>query len=99
MSAPNITIDDVPLFNAGRELPRAKSTHRPKKPAKLGIRAERTLERYRAAYRRVYGITPEIKVSGKWFLVKGSSYRVTQPRLRELAEQLEYRAGPENQED
>ena len=99
MPTPHITIDYVPLVNTASKLPRQKSTPRPKKPAKLGIRAERTLERYRAAYRRVYGITPEIKVSGKWFLVKGASYRVTQPRLRELAEQLEYRAGPENQED
>lgn len=80
----NITIDDI-----GAIIPRQRKHKAPK----LGLLAKKTLDRYRKAYKRVYGIYPEVKFDGTWFRIKGERLGVKRMRLKELAEQLEYRAG------
>ncbi len=80
----SFTIDNI--GDIGR---RARKEARPK----LGLLAKRTLERYKKAYRRVYGVPPEVRFDGVWYRVKGQSAGVKRMRLKEMAEQLEYRAG------
>ena len=54
---------------------------------------KRTIERYRGAYKTAYGVTPTVEREGIWIKVQGMSSRVSIRRLRELADQLHYRAG------
>jgi hypothetical protein len=52
------------------------------------------IERHQEAYKRVYGVRPEIKVKGKWYYVHGAQSGVDRNRLKAMTQQLEYRAGP-----
>lgn len=93
-----ITIDEVGTYtptmfdNVPRKiiLPKIQRKHTQKT---LNKAQRATIERYQAAYKLVYGVRPEVKVEGKWYRVHGSSAGVTRNRLKELATQLEYRAG------
>ena len=48
---------------------------------------------YREAYRKVYGILPEVKFDGQWYRIKGQVAGVNLKRLKEMTSQLEYRSG------
>lgn len=66
---------------------------RKRKAKALSKMERRTVDRYRDAYRRVYGIKPDITKEGKWYRVHGQTNGVNRARLLEMARQLEYRAG------
>ena len=69
-----------------------KST-RATKPKTLTRFQERTIKQYKAAYKAVYGILPTITFDGTWIRIQGQVQGVKRKRLKEMAEQLEYRAG------
>ena len=48
---------------------------------------------YREAYRKVYGVLPEVKFDGQWYRIKGQVAGVKLNRLKEMTKQLEYRSG------
>ena len=48
---------------------------------------------YREAYRKVYGVLPEVKFDGQWYRIKGQVAGVNLKRLKEMTSQLEYRSG------
>ena len=73
-------IDDVVSIARARKLP-------VKKPAAQAV------HNYREAYRKVYGILPEVKFDGQWYRVKGQTLGVNLKRLKEMTTQLEYRNG------
>lgn len=79
----------ITVENIGAIIP----VQRKHKEKPLGTLAKRTIDRYKAAYKRVYGVSPEITVDGKWYRIKGFSAGVSRMRLKEMAQQLEYRAG------
>ena len=60
---------------------------------RMTVAQDKTLERYKAAYQRVYGIPPEVSFSHPWFTIMGHNDRVSRERLKEMAQQLEFRAG------
>ena len=55
--------------------------------------ARAVVDAYKDAYRRVYGVPPEVKFDGTWYRITGHSAGVTAKRLKEMAQQLRYRAG------
>jgi hypothetical protein len=57
------------------------------------LTVKHTVKRYAAAYKAVYGVEPTVDIQGEWIRVRGLPDRVKRTRLKELAEQLEYRAG------
>ena len=75
-----LIIDEVVSIARARKLP-------VKKPAAQAI------HNYREAYRKVYGILPEVKFDGQWYRIKGQSLGVKLRRLKEMTSQLEYRSG------
>lgn len=90
-----VTIETVPISEAFTiKLPRKKKKAK-QKP--LTPMAKRIVERYKDAYKRVYGVRPEVKVDGKWFRITGHDSGVNRKRLLEMARQLEYRAGSDGQ--
>lgn len=68
-------------------LPSEAKKHRPD----AGL--QRILDRYSAAYKRVYGVKPVVEYDNPWVKIKGLAQRVSRQRLLELTKQLEYRAG------
>jgi hypothetical protein len=95
----DITIDEVGTYtptmfdNVPRKLilPKIQRKHTQKQ---LNKTQKKTIERYQEAYKRVYGVRPEIKVQGKWYRIHGHTAGVDRNRLNTMAQQLEYRAGP-----
>ena len=75
-----LIIDEVVSIARARKLP-------VKKPAAQAV------HNYREAYRKVYGILPEVKFDGQWYRVKGQTAGVKLKRLKEMTAQLEYRNG------
>ena len=75
-----LVIDDVVSIARARKLP-------VKKPAAQAV------HNYREAYRKVYGILPEVKFDGQWYRIKGQVAGVKLRRLKEMTSQLEYRSG------
>ncbi len=65
----------------------------PANPNRITPALRNLIERYAEAYKRVYGIRPEVKWENPWFKIAGSSARVSRSRLLELTRQLEYRIG------
>jgi hypothetical protein len=51
------------------------------------------MERYSEAYKRVYGVPPELSFSAPWISIHGQSQRVKLARLKEMTKQLRYRGG------
>ena len=75
-----ITIDDVPLPTEARKHKIDKST-------------KRVIDRYNAAYKKLYGVPAHVEYTAPWIKVSGHGARITKARLLEMARQLEYRAG------
>ena len=59
----------------------------------VGKPVAQAVHNYREAYRKVYGILPEVKFDGQWYRVKGQTLGVKLKRLKEMTTQLEYRNG------
>ena len=75
-----LIIDEVVSIARARKLP-------VKKPAAQAV------HNYLEAYRKVYGVLPEVKFDGQWYRIKGQSLGVNLKRLKEMTTQLEYRSG------
>lgn len=60
---------------------------------KVPERVQNAMDRYSQAYRRVYGVPAEIEYSEPWFKIHGVTHRVELLRLKEMTNQLNYRAG------
>ena len=54
------------------------------------------MERYREAYKLIYGVLPETNFDGVYYRIKGHTSGVKLNRLKEMARQMEYRAGVRN---
>lgn len=65
----------------------------PKKEHKVPERVTHALEAYAAAYVAVYGVPPTMYYEEPWVRVQGVTNRVRLHRLREMTQQLKYRAG------
>lgn len=94
----DITIDDVGSYaptmfdNVPRRLilPKIQRKHTQKTLTKTQLRA---IERYKDAYKKVFAVSPTIKVQGKWYRIHGVDYGVSLKRLNEMTTQLEFRHG------
>ena len=83
-----ITIDENMTFVVEDIVSIARARKLPvKKPAAQAV------HNYREAYRKVYGILPEVKFDGQWYRIKGQVAGVKLRRLKEMTSQLEYRNG------
>lgn len=82
-----ITIDAIPQVTMDAPVTRKRKAKTLNKYDKAAVK------RFKAAYKAVYGVPPEIKRDGKWFRIRGQSAGVSRQRLVEMARQLEYRAG------
>lgn len=51
------------------------------------------MERYSDAYKKVYGVPPECHYDGEYIRIHGQAQGVTLGRLREMTNQLIWRAG------
>ena len=63
------------------------------KKTPVGKPVAQAVHNYREAYRKVFGILPEIKFDGQWYRIKGQVAGVKLRRLKEMTSQLEYRSG------
>lgn len=75
-----ILADNIPL-------PEEQRSH------KMDRGLKKVVERYSAAYQKVYGVLPHIEYNKPWLTVTGHTGRISKQRLLEMARQLEYRAG------
>ena len=78
-----LIIDEVVSIARARKLPVQKP-------------AAQAVHNYREAYRKVYGVLPEVKFDGQWYRVKGQTLGVNLKRLKEMTTQLEYRSGADD---
>jgi len=70
-----------------------KNVPMPRKPPFKPSKGQQgMLDKYREAYKAVYGIVPGISFDGAWVTLRGQPERVRLRRLRELTSQLRNRA-------
>jgi hypothetical protein len=69
--------------------PRAK---RSKVKQAADDRQQRTLDAYADAYKRNFGVRPDMRVEGAWVYIAGDKQGVSLQRLKELTTQLNLRA-------
>lgn len=60
---------------------------------KMDKSMRKAVDRFKEAYKKVYGVTPTVTYVKPWLKVRGFNNRVTRQRLIEMAKQLEYRHG------
>lgn len=77
-----IAIESIPQIRATRK----------RGPLAIPERTKKAIVRYSSAYAAVFGVPPTVLVEGDWIRIQGQSARVKVNRLKELTEQLEYRA-------
>lgn len=79
--------DPFPFIRKAVPIP----THRVAwKPTKEQVAA---MDKYKAAYKSIYSMEPEVEFNGTWCRITGQTARVSMKRLRELTRQLNYRNG------
>jgi hypothetical protein len=84
-----IEIDcDVSIPNEAPRVMR-KRVMKDKIPASL----KTCVRAFQEAYKIVYGVTPEVTVAAGYIRIKGQEYGVTRQRLKEMTNQLKWRAG------
>lgn len=80
-------LDSVPVPQQGTVIrKKAKATSI---PASL----KKSVQAYSDAYLKVYGIRPEVTFDGAFIRIMGQVQGVTKKRLKEMTNQLKWRAG------
>lgn len=80
-------LDSVPVPEQGTVIKKKP------KVVKLPANVRNAVKAYSEAYRHVYGISPEITFSGGFIRIMGQAQGVTKKRLKEMTNQLKWRAG------
>lgn len=81
------TTNSIPVLIETVPLPQEQRAH------KMDRGLKKVVERYKAAYQKLYGVPPHVDYDKPWLTVTGHDGRVSRQRLLEMARQLEYRAG------
>jgi len=61
--------------------------------ARVPDNVKRAIERYSEAYKRVFGVLPEVTFTNPYIRVHGQAQGVKLARLKEMTKQLKWRAG------